>query len=75
MPVSFVIILVSLSLYCVLGIYFRMEHVKNKKAHLIRVHKYLIDLEFYTREINKRETNLNKYNFLNYNLKEALHPC
>lgn len=72
MPVSIIILLLSFSVVIVVSIYFRMEHVKSKKAHKIRIHEYLIDFELHNYQIKKRELNLNRYNFLSYNLKEVL---
>lgn len=72
MPVSIIILLLSFSMVIIISIYFRMEHIKSKKAHKIRIHKYLIDFELHNYQIQKREINLNRYNFLSYNLKEVL---
>lgn len=72
MTISFIILLICFIIAILLFLYFKKENSKKIETHQIIVNRYLKRVEFYSLQIKKRENTLNTYDFISYNLKEAL---
>lgn len=64
-------VVVTISCACLIAFFIKANR-RELVLFLIRMKKLTVGIETHKSQIQLRETNLNRYSFLKYNLKEAL---
>lgn len=64
--------IMSIGIIGVIGLFFRIIYTKEKKIHIRKLKKMEDKISLENMKMQYRLQQLNVYNFLKYNLKEAL---